>query len=127
MTANWNSVVDDSRNDIVFEGRNQAYGAYEIRRRYNWTVTLILGCMIGALALGMGIKVVLGMQGEEIEKEAVLDMTTIDLTPPPADKNEPPPPPPPPPPPVMETVKFVPPVIKDDAVETDPPPPPACW
>jgi protein TonB len=123
MTANWNSVVDDSRNDIVFEGRNQAYGAYEIRRRYNWTVTLILGCMIGALALGMGIKVVLGMQGEEIEKETVLDMTTIDLTPPPADKNEPPPPPPPPPPPVMETVKFVPPVIKDDAVETDPPPP----
>jgi len=123
MTANWNSVVDDSRNDIVFEGRNQDYGAYQIRRRYNWTVTIILGCMIGALALGMLVKVVLGMQGEEMEKETVLDMTTIDLTPPPADKNEPPPPPPPPPPPVMETVKFVPPVIKDDAVETDPPPP----
>jgi len=123
MTANWNSVVDDSRNDIVFEGRNQAYGAYEIRRKYNWTVTLILGCMIGALALGMGIKFVLGLKGEEVVKEPVLDMTTIDLTPPPADKNEPPPPPPPPPPPVMETVKFVPPVIKDDAVETDPPPP----
>lgn len=123
MTANWNSVVDDSRNDIVFEGRNQDYGAYQIRRRYNWTVTLILGCMIGALALGMGIKFVLGLKGDEIAKEPVLDMTTIDLTPPPADKNEPPPPPPPPPPPVMETVKFVPPVIKDDAVETDPPPP----
>ena len=123
MTANWNSVVDDSRNDIVFEGRNQDYGAYQIRRRYNWTVTIILGCMIGALALGMIVKVVLNMQGEEVEKETVLDMTTIDLTPPPADKNEPPPPPPPPPPPVMETVKFVPPVIKDDAVETDPPPP----
>jgi protein TonB len=123
MTTNWNSVVDDSRNDIVFEGRNQDYGAYQIRRRYNWTVTLILGCMIGALALGMGIKFVLGLKGDEIAKEPVLDMTTIDLTPPPADKNEPPPPPPPPPPPVMETVKFVPPVIKDDAVETDPPPP----
>ena len=99
MTANWNSVVDDSRNDIVFEGRNQDYGAYEIRRRYNWTVTLILGCMIGALALGMGIKFVLGLKGDEIAKEPILDMTTIDLTPPPADKNEPPPPPPPPPPP----------------------------
>ncbi len=123
MTANWNSVVDDSRNDIVFEGRNQSYGAYEIRRKYNWTVTLILGCMIGALALGMGIKAVLNMQSDNEAKEAVLDMTTIDLTPPPADKNEPPPPPPPPPPPVLETVKFVPPVIKDDAVETDPPPP----
>ena len=122
MTANWNSVVDDSRNDIVFEGRNQNYGAYQIRRRYNWTVTIILGCMIGALLFGMGLKFVLGLKGEEVVKEPVLDMTTIDLTPPP-DKNEPPPPPPPPPPPVMETVKFVPPVIKDDAVETDPPPP----
>ncbi|MDF2449169.1 MAG: TonB family protein [Bacteroidota bacterium] len=123
MTANWNSVVDDSRNDIVFEGRNQDYGAYQIRRKYNWTVTLILGCMVGALALGMTTKYLLGLKSDDVEKETILDMTTIDLTPPPVDKNEPPPPPPPPPPPVMETVKFVPPVIKDDAVETDPPPP----
>jgi protein TonB len=123
MTANWNNVVSDSRNDIVFEGRNQEYGAYEIRRNYNWTVTIILASMVGLLVLGMGIKLVLGLRGEEVVKEPVLDMTQIDLTPPPADKNEPPPPPPPPPPPVMETVKFVPPVIKDDAVETDPPPP----
>ena len=123
MTANWNNVVDDSRNDIVFEGRNQEYGAYDIRRSYNWTVTLILACMLGTLVLGMTLKFVLGMQSEGENTETVLDMTAIDLTPPPADKNEPPPPPPPPPPPVMETVKFVPPVIKDDAVETDPPPP----
>ena len=123
MTANWNNVVDDSRNDIVFEGRNQDYGAYELRRKYNWTVTIILACMVGIVVLGMGIKLVLGMKSDELDKETVLDMTTIDLTPPPADKNEPPPPPPPPPPPVMETVQFVPPVIKDDSVETDPPPP----
>ena len=103
--------------------RPQEYGAYEMRRKYNWTVTLILACMIGTVVLGMGIKIVLGMQSDAVDKETVLDMTTIDLTPPPADKNEPPPPPPPPPPPVLETVKFVPPVIKDDAVETDPPPP----
>ncbi len=123
MIVNWNNVVDDTRNDIVFEGRNQDYGAYQIRRKYNWTVTLVLGCMVGALALGMGIKFVLGFKTDAADTGPVLDMTTIDLTPPPADKNEPPPPPPPPPPPVMETVKFVPPVIKDDAVETDPPPP----
>jgi protein TonB len=123
MVANWNNVSSDSRNDIVFEGRNQEYGAYEIRRKYNWTVTIVLASMIGVLVFGMGLKFVLGLKGTEVEKEAVLDMTAIDLTPPPADKNEPPPPPPPPPPPVLETVKFVPPVIKDDAVETDPPPP----
>ena len=123
MTANWNNVVSDSRNDIVFEGRNQEYGAYEIRRKYNWTVTIVLASMIGVVALGMTVKLIMGLKGEEIVKEPVLDMTTIDLTPPPTDKNEPPPPPPPPPPPLMKTIEFVPPVIKDDAVETDPPPP----
>ncbi len=123
MEVSWNNVSSDARNDIVFDKRNQEYGAYDLRRKYNWTVTLILGGMIAALALGMGIKFVLGMKGNDEAKIAELDMTQIDLTPPPLDKNEPPPPPPPPPPPVMETVKFVPPVIKDDAVETDPPPP----
>ena len=123
LGLSWNNITSSARNNIVFEGRNQEYGAYEMRRKYNWTVTLILACMIGTVVLGMGIKIVLGMQSDAVDKETVLDMTTIDLTPPPADKNEPPPPPPPPPPPVLETVKFVPPVIKDDAVETDPPPP----
>jgi protein TonB len=123
MVANWNNVVSDSRNDIVFEGRNQEYGAYEIRRKYTWTMTFILAGIIVALGLTMGLKAILGMQGEDVEAAPIIDMTQIDLTPPPADKNEPPPPPPPPPPPVMETVKFVPPVIKDDAVETEPPPP----
>jgi protein TonB len=119
----WNNVQSADRNEIVFADRNQAYGAYDIRKKYDRTIMLILFSMIAAIGLGLGVKFVLGLKGDEIAKEPVLDMTTIDLTPPPADKNEPPPPPPPPPPPVMETVKFVPPVIKDDAVETDPPPP----
>lgn len=123
ITSNWNNVSSDERNDLVFRGRNQEYGAYQLRKRYNWTVTLILFGLGAALALGMGVKAILSMKGEEVVKEPVLDMTQIDLTPPPVDKNEPPPPPPPPPPPVMETVKFVPPVIKDDANEEEPPPP----
>ena len=123
MLANWNNVVSDVRNDIVFDGRNQEYGAFELRRSYNWTVTLVLACMIGALVLGMGIKAILSINGEEAIVAPTLDVTQIDLTPPPQDETEPPPPPPPPPPPVAQTVMFVPPVIKDDAVETDPPPP----
>ncbi len=123
MLANWNNVVADVRNDIVFDGRNQTYGAYDLRRKYNWTVTVVLLSMAGAIALGLGVKKVLSMANEEAIVAPILDVTQIDLTPPPQDETEPPPPPPPPPPPVMETVKFVPPVIKDDAVETDPPPP----
>jgi len=119
----WNNVQSADRNDLVFADRNQAYGAYQLRKKYDRTIMLILLGMIASVGIGLGVKFLLGLKEDEIVKEPVLDMTTIDLTPPPADKNEPPPPPPPPPPPVMETVKFVPPVIKDDAVETDPPPP----
>jgi periplasmic protein TonB len=119
----WNNVVSANRNEIVFANRNQAYGAYALRKKYDRTMMMILLGIVAFIGLGIGVKWVLSLKSEEVAQEQILDMTTIDLTPPPADKNEPPPPPPPPPPPVMETVKFVPPVIKDDAVETDPPPP----
>ena len=122
INTNWNSVTSDNRNDIVFIGRNQAYGAYQIRRDYTMVVFYIL-CGIFVLSLSIfGIKLLLDIKSDNALKDVKLDVTQIDLTPP-VDKSEPPPPPPPPPPPVIETIKFVPPVIKDDAVEDEPPPP----
>lgn len=118
----WNNVVADSRNDIVFVGRNQSYGAYQIRRNYNNTVAWIIGGVTVTAILIYVLMLVLNMKTDVPVEDVKLDMTQIDLTPP-TEKNEPPPPPPPPPPPVMETVKFVPPVIKDDANEEEPPPP----
>ncbi len=123
MQVNWNNVVSPQRNDLVFDRRNQNYGAYEIRSNYNRTVTLILLGLVLSTGLAFAIKAILSMKGEEVKKETVIDVAAIDLTPPPLDESEPPPPPPPPPPPAIEMVKFVPPIIKDDAVETDPPPP----
>ncbi|HEY1039790.1 MAG TPA: energy transducer TonB [Bacteroidia bacterium] len=118
----WNNVTSPLRNNLVFEGRNQNYGAYEIRTNYNKTVVIVLGSMLLSTGLAFGIKAIMGIKIAE-KKGPVIDVAAIDLTPPPLDKSEPPPPPPPPPPPAIEMVKFVPPVIKDDAVETDPPPP----
>lgn len=123
MNINWNNVVSPQRNELVFDGRNQSYGAYQIRANYNRTVTMVIFGLILSTGLAFGVRFVMGLKSAEVEKPVVLDIKDIDLTPPPIDESEPPPPPPPPPPPVMETVKFVPPVIKDDAVETDPPPP----
>jgi protein TonB len=123
MEINWNNVASPERNDLVFEGRNQSYGAYEIRANYTKTVALILAGMFLSVGLAFGIKAVMGLKGAAEKKGPVIDVSAIDLTPPPPDADEPPPPPPPPPPPAIEMVKFVPPVIKDDAVETDPPPP----
>lgn len=119
MLQNWNSATLDERNDLVFEGRNQNYGAYELRRNYNMRVTLIIGGMfVFSLAL-IGLKSLMD-RPQDTEVVENLKIEQIDLTPPPPVEEQPPPPPPPPPPPMVEMVKFTPPVIKDDAVEEEP-------
>jgi protein TonB len=123
MEITWNNVVSPQRNDLVFEGRNQFYGAYEIRRNYNRTVTMVIGGVIVGVGLIFLLRWIMSLNFHAEEAKPQIVVEQLDLTPPPIDKSEPPPPPPPPPPPVMETVKFVPPVIKEDANETDPPPP----
>jgi len=37
----WNNVVSSDRNEIVFADRNQAYGAYQIRKKYDKNIILI--------------------------------------------------------------------------------------
>ncbi len=119
MLKNWNNVTLDERNALVFEGRNQNYGAYELRSNYNKRVTFIVGGMILFSFVLLGLKKFADRPKVE-EKVETLKVEQIDLTPPPPVEETPPPPPPPPPPPMVEMVKFVPPVIKDDAVEEEP-------
>lgn len=45
------SFFPASLDDLVFEGRNQAYGAYQLRQSYNRHVRVALGVMIGFCAL----------------------------------------------------------------------------
>jgi protein TonB len=119
MFKNWNNVTFDERNDIVFSGRNQNYGAYDLRKNYNKRVTFIIGGMILFSIALFGLKKFADRPQEEVVQEAI-KVEQIDLTPPPPVDEQPPPPPPPPPPPMVEMVKFTPPVIKDDAVEEEP-------
>src|SRR5688572_26524093 len=119
MFKSWTNITLDERNDLVFQGRNQDYGAYELRINYNRRVTYIIaGMIVFSIAL-FGLKKFIDMPSEETTEE-VLTVEQIDLTPPPPLEEQPPPPPPPPPPPMVEMVKFVPPVIKDEAVEEEP-------
>lgn len=39
---NWQQVTSQTRNDVVFEHRNQKYGAYEIRKNYDKKLILIM-------------------------------------------------------------------------------------
>lgn len=51
---NWQQSTSASRNDIVFEKRNKAYGAYTIRRDYNREMTLILLGIVLAISTAYG-------------------------------------------------------------------------
>lgn len=119
MFKDWNNITFDQRNDIVFAGRNQNYGAYELRTNYNRRVTLIVGGMLAFSLVLLGLKKFIDRPQAEVVEETI-KVEQIDLTPPPPMEEQPPPPPPPPPPPMVEMVKFTPPVIKDDAVEEEP-------
>jgi periplasmic protein TonB len=121
-----NKIMTADILDLVFEGRNKEYGAYELRKTYNRRLTAAL---IGTAAICILLflfffisnsfgnnkdknqMVVQDVQLEEVKQEK---------------KDEPPPPPPPPKPepPKVEITKFTPPkIVKDEEVKEDEKPP----
>lgn len=112
-------LASASLNDIVFEGRNKNYGAFELRRIYGRNVTraLIIGAAL--LALLVFIPAIAKMLEDKKPKEVLNLKENVLMDAPPLDETKPPPPPPPPeapppPPPKLTTVKFTPPVVKKD-------------
>jgi len=48
----WTNPTNDERNELVFEKRNKAYGAYFLRKNYNRTIIRALVCsVVGILTL----------------------------------------------------------------------------
>lgn len=109
--------------EIVFEGRNKAYGAYELRKTNSKTSVraLIIGTLIFALSIGAPLIAKLLPDSSDADENRDIKITTVKLPP----KEEKPIenlPPPPPPPPKVDQVKFVKPVVaKADEVTEDPP------
>lgn len=114
--------------DILFEGKNHEYGAYELRRKYQDRLaravvfTLIL-CLIaiGGFALSNYLAKEALLHPKPVAKNVVLE--NVDIKQP----DQPPPPPPPPapePPKVKPQVQYTPPkVVKDAEVKPDEQPP----
>ncbi|WP_088845419.1 energy transducer TonB [Hymenobacter gelipurpurascens] len=110
-----------SLDDIVFEGRNKAYGAYVIRRVYGKHVTraVLLAVAFFALMIAFPLLARMLKKEEVVKDDAMLKVNEL-MEAPPLDATKPPPPPPPPPdappppPPKLSTVKFTPPVVKKD-------------
>jgi protein TonB len=115
----WMDVTSEGRNEIVFEGRNKAYGAYFVRKKYNRVMLSALGFATATLVLGISIPLILKILKTKSAEEVV--NIKVNLTaPPPINPHTPPPPPPPPPPPkpLIKELKVTPPVIAKVNVDT---------
>lgn len=117
-----NKILTADVLDIIFEGKNKEYGAYDLRKTYNDRMKkALIGMAIIALLFG-GYNFLFGKEKKEVAKILVDDMSLEKFKE--ERKPEPPPPPPPPKqePPKVEITKFTPPkIVKDEEVK-DPPP-----
>jgi len=122
-----NKILQADLLDLLFEGRNKDYGAYELRKKYNKRIALALGitAAIAIVAIG-GSLLAKELQPKNDDQVKVSEVVLQEIKTP-EDQPPPPPPPPPPktpPPPKVEMAKFTPPVIKkDEEVKQDEMPP----
>jgi protein TonB len=120
-----NKILSADVLDILFEGRNKDYGAYDLRRTYNRRIgrALIITAAIALLALLGSILASSGNTGGKKKvKQQEVNLQDIKQE---EKKIEPPPPPPPkqPDPPKVEMKQFTPPIVKKDEEVEKPPPP----
>ncbi|MFY7964060.1 MAG: energy transducer TonB [Chitinophagaceae bacterium] len=116
-----NKILTADILDIIFEGRNKEYGAYDLRKTYNKRITKAMLIMLAVCLLIFLSSFIMGLNSGKV----VVDNTApeIELDKFKEDKKEPPPPPPPPKvvePPKIEVAKFTPPkIVKDEEVKKE--------
>jgi protein TonB len=116
-------IIKNQWLDIVFEGRNKIYGAYELRKANTKTTVkaLIIGSLIFAFAVAAPLIASFLPDSSEDDANKDIKIATVKL-PPKKEEVKPNEPPPPPPPPKVDQVKFVKPVVaKANEVTEDPP------
>ena len=99
--------------DIVFEGRNKLYGAYELRKSNRKTSmkALIMGAIVFSLAVSAPLIASLLPSGSDDDENLDVKITAVKLPPKKQEEKKPDLPPPPPPKPKVDQVKFVKPVV----------------
>jgi protein TonB len=107
--------------DIVFEGRNKEYGAYQLRKTYNQRIQRALIAMAALVVLLGGGGYFLNSSGPK-KTDVIVQDVNLEAMKQEEKKPEPPPPPPPPKqePPKVEITKFTPPkIVKDEEVKPE--------
>ena len=118
-----NQILKSDLLDILFEGRNKEYGAYELRKTYNKRIKIALGSTVIILLLIFAGSVIADKLSSSKDVKVVQTKDLVMEAAP----NEPPPPPPPPPPklpppPPIATIQFTPPKVVKDIEVIKPPP-----
>jgi protein TonB len=119
-----NKILNADILDIIFEGKNKEYGAYDLRKTYNQRlIKALIGTAVVILLLFIGYFVSNLDTGKKKQVMNVQDVQLEDVKE--EKKNEPPPPPPPKvEPPKVEMAKFTPPkIVKDNEVKEEEKPP----
>ncbi|ULQ58334.1 TonB family protein [Flavihumibacter rivuli] len=122
-----NKILSADVLDIIFDGRNKDYGAYDLRKTYGQRITKALigtAAIIALILLGSVLAAKLKKGNEKTEM--IVQDVQLEEVKREEPKNEPPPPPPPPKPepPKVEMAKFTPPkIVKDEEVKEDEKPP----
>jgi protein TonB len=118
-----NQILKSDILDILFEGKNKAYGAYDLRKTYNKRITTaLIATVVLILLLLIGSAIANRLNNDDTKVTMKTTETTLQQIKP--DEPPPPPPPPklPPPPPPVATIQFTPPkVVKDEEVIKPPP------
>jgi protein TonB len=116
-----NKILTADFLDLIFEGRNKEYGAYDLRKTYNKRITyaLVGTFLICALLL---VGSIIANTAKKGKAEIIIQDVSLENVQQQEKKVEPPPPPPPPKqePPKVEITKFTPPkIVKDEEVKED--------
>jgi len=118
-----NKILNADILDILFEGRNKSYGAYQLRKTYNSRMLKALIVTGALLLIIVGGSFIVNAMNSHNAKD---DLNVLDTQMAEVKKDEPPPPPPPPPPPTpppppeIKQIQFTPPkIVKDEEVKKD--------
>lgn len=117
-----NKILSADILDIIFEGRNKEYGAYDLRKTYRKRITIALLVTVAICTLLF----IASLASSKKEKKAEVMVADASLENMKQEEKKPEPPPPPPPPkqepPKVEITKFTPPkIVKDEEVKEPPP------
>lgn len=121
---NANNIATADMLDIVFDGRNKAYGAYQLRRNYNKRLSTAMGAVLfGSLLIFFTSMLANGAKKKDDGVVKIMDLalTQVDepkpVVPPPVQEA--------PPPRQVETIKVtIPNIVPDDQYKPEDAPPP---